>query len=214
MYKENKIYFDRLVQEFALSDVQVKQMHRYVELLEQWSSRTNLVSKNDVTRLVSKHISESLEIARRALLPADGDILDLGSGAGFPGVPLAILSSELRFTLLDSRRIKSLFLQEVVEKCGLANVRVVCERIEDFANDERACFRFVLARAVAALDVLWGWCAPLLEKSGALAALKGGDIDKEVAKLRAAADVNVKVLPFQNNLSENDSKKIVIVSLS
>ncbi len=213
MYKENKKHLALLAREFPLSEQQAAQMRRYVELMEQWSKRTNLVSRNDVTRLVSKHISESLEIERQKLLPAGGDVLDLGSGAGFPGMPLAILRPRQQFTLLDSRRIKSLFLQEVVDECRLANVRVVCDRIESFGA-ERFTFRFVLSRAVAALDVLWRWSAPVLEKDGMLIVLKGGDIEKDVAKLRAMADVNVKVLPFENNLPGNNSRKIIVVSLS
>jgi 16S rRNA (guanine527-N7)-methyltransferase len=213
MKLENKKALREIVQEFSLKDLQSEQFRIFVNLLESWSSRTNLISKNDVSRIVSKHIGESLEVERLSLLRDNLKIMDLGAGAGFPGVPLAILHPNSQFTLIDSRRKKSLFLQEVADECNLKNIHVVCDRVEDFGASLSPQYDLVLARAVAALDVLWRWASPILNQDGALVAIKGGDVREEVSQLLVSADVNVETLSFRGEqLSSFESKKIVVAT--
>ena len=210
---ENKKSLARLSQEFFLSDLQGGQFQCFVELLESWSSRTNLVSKNDVARLASKHISESLEIERLSLLSGKKRILDLGAGAGFPGVPLAIVNPNRLFVLLDSRRKKTLFLQEVADECSLTNIAIVCDRVENYGASFPDQYDVVVSRAVASLDVLWKWSVPILENAGCLIAIKGGDVQDEVSQLLSMDDVKVDVLSFCKNQSPDfETKKIIVAA--
>lgn len=205
--------FDSLGKEFSLDDKKIWQLQQFISLLKSWNTRTNLVSKNDAPRLVSKHVYESLEIERNSLLSSPGRVLDLGAGAGFPGVPLAILHSEKSFTLLDSRRVKSLFLQEVADVCQLTNVKVVNERVENFHPSPSENFNFVLARAVASLDVLWGWSSPILCHGGQLIAVKGGDVQKEIDALSLVKRVHVKMFPFRGQDNPGfEEKRLIVVA--
>lgn len=184
MLPENKSALLTLVKDVHLSPEQEAQTARYVELIERWSERTNLVSRHDLHRLVSRHVRESLWFCNSAFLEGARRILDLGSGAGFPGIPIKIVNPEPEMTLLDSRRMKALFLEEAVTTLGLAGTRVLCQRAESLpALDPPQHFDLVVCRAVARLRDLWDWCAPLLGPTGRLAALKGGDLTTEIDQL-------------------------------
>ena len=183
----------------------------FINLLERWSLRTNLVSQNDRVRIVEKHIADCLEITRHALIPTKGALLDMGSGAGFPGVPLAIFYPDLNVTLLDSKRNKTLFLREVVQQAELQSATVVCERIENMSN---SYFDFITARAVARLPDLWRWSHSLLQKSGLLIAMKGGDLHRELLQLKQDFDVLCHFRPLYQNDDLKLDKKLVLVSHS
>ncbi len=211
MHVENKSALQQLRHQLPLTDDQVRKIQTFVDLLESWNRRINLVSKNDVLRIVSKHIKESLEIDRFSLLDGCKTALDLGSGAGFPGIPLAITHPEIQFTVLDSIRKKTLFLHETVETIGLTNVRVLCDRVE---NQHPSSVRYdvVLSRAVAELDVLWQWSRPLLKVGGRLVAVKGGDLHQEIAHLQNVDSVRVSIHSTEaENRLPADVKKIVVV---
>jgi 16S rRNA (guanine527-N7)-methyltransferase len=211
MLKENESALKTIAANFDLSPRQIEQLSLYVDLLESWSLRTNLISKNDRVKIVSRHILESLEIARHDYIQNSFSVVDLGTGSGLPGIPLAIFYPQVQFTLLDSKRKKILFLQEVVDRLELENVKAVCVRAEDFSL-ENPC-DVLTARAVARLKELWSLGRSFLKLRGVLVALKGGDMENEIAELEYAFDVRVKVVPFQK-LPHQDSpdKKIVVVS--
>jgi len=207
---DEKVLF-ALAKEFSFDEQKIGQFQKFISLLKTWNARTNLVSKNDASRLVSKHVYESLEIERHSLLSKQGRVLDLGTGAGFPGIPLAILNPELLFTLLDSRRIKTLFLQEVADACQLANVKVANTRVEEYQIAPNEQFDFVLARAVASLDVLWNWSSRILSQGGQLISLKGGDVQREIDALTAEHKVHVKTVPFRGQDSPGYEEKCIII---
>lgn len=185
MHPDNKKSLDVLVRELNLSREQYSQMSTFVQLLEEWNNRTNLVSRQDVFRIVSKHVRESIAFSRAGIVLSRGRILDLGSGAGFPGIPLKIVDPSLRLTLIDSRKMKTLFLRQVVERLALVDVDVVCSRVEEYSNLSRSSeFVGVLSRAVAELEKLWCWSENLLKDGGALIAQKGGDVSSEVHQLK------------------------------
>ncbi len=211
MLTENKDDLLHIFRCIQLTPQQKRRFERYIDMLEAWSLRTNLVSSKDKTKIARRHIAESLEIARLDLISNKTRLLDLGSGAGFPGVPLSIFYPTVHTTLLDSKRMRTLFLQEVVDELTLHNVSVLCSRAEDV--DSLFNFDYVTARAVARLPLLWDFCQPLLKNDGLLIALKGGEVEGEVAELTIKYDVKSRVIPVENPIfPDSVDKKIVIAS--
>jgi len=207
MNEKNKNHLNELVQRFEMTDHQRRHFAVYIDLLEQWSARINLVSQGDRNKLVTKHVDESLQLLKDTVFHQPCSVLDLGSGAGFPGLCLSIVMPLSHFTLVDSKRSKFLFLSEVIEKTGLENVRVICERVEHLdENNHGNQYDYITARAVASLDTLWKWSAFLLAPKGALIAIKGGDVETEMAKLKGLFNISTV------NLSLPHGKSIVVVS--
>jgi 16S rRNA (guanine527-N7)-methyltransferase len=168
--------------EIVADEKQREQFWLYLELLEKWSSKQNLVSKNDVPHLVERHFVPSLYLSTCLPKKIKGPIMDLGSGAGFPGVLIKIIRPDIQITLLDSSRKKTLFLQEVCEQLGL-DVDIVCGRCEDYWGEWQEKYQIVIARAVARLKVLLGLATPLLVNGGRLFTIKGLDFEEEVKEI-------------------------------
>ena len=187
---------------------------RYVELFDRWARRTNLVSLRDRERWIERHVVPSLALLRVVPLRAGHTVVDIGTGAGFPGLPLALVRRDCQFYLIESRRWRVLFLEEVVQCLELSNVQVLGTRVEDQGVREllaRRCDRAV-ARAVADLATLWEWAGPLLKENGRLVAYKGrAEASREMARLveRTGESIAVEVrpLPWQE-------KHTVVVILS
>ena len=180
MRPANKNSLLELAKDVNLSTRQVDQMTAYVELLEVWNTRTNLISRQDADRIVSRHVRESLWFCQPRVVKTARSVLDLGSGAGFPGLVMKIYLPALKMTLLDSRRMKAVFLQEAVARLGLQDTEIVCDRAENLARQAPPPeFDLITCRAVSKLEQLWAWAAPLLRTGGELAALKGGQMDAE-----------------------------------
>jgi len=211
MDPQNQKDFNEFVRRWNLSEIQILQFERYIHLIEEWNQKTRLVSKNDTCKIVSKHLNESLLFYRPEHLNFSKPVLDLGSGAGFPGIPLKIYLPFLKLTLVESRRMKSLFLQEVVDAVKLNNVEVIGDRVEKLVCEKKNTFGLIVARAVAELRTLWQWSEPLLAKGGILATLKGGDLEGEVSTVRDMfPDVVVELLKV-NLWSQDDAEKFLVL---
>lgn len=169
--------------DFRLDDYQMQQFGIYLDLILQWNQKAGLISPADEERLIKRHIVESLGVLSTNLLQPSSQILDVGTGGGFPGIPLKIAMPSLHMTLLDSRRMKMLFLQEVLRVLSLENLHIVHERAEKVSAKLAQKFDFVVARAVTDLETLWTWSLPLLKKGGSLIAQKGGDLNAEINQL-------------------------------
>lgn len=163
----------------ALFGDRVDQLHRYAGLLTTVGIERGLVGPRETDRIWDRHLLNSAAMA--PLLPTSGSVLDVGSGAGLPGVPLALARPDLAVVLLEPLLRRATFLQEVVDELGLANVRVRRARAEEVAGDERA--DAVVSRAVAPLPKLLSWCLPLTRPGGAVLAMKG---DRGADELAAA----------------------------
>ena len=159
---------------------------RYWELLQQWNQRKNLISRRDIDYVVDYHFAESLAVFAAFSVPEKGKMLDVGSGGGFPGIPIAILRPGLEIFLNESKRMKALFLKEAAEKLDLINAQVVMDRCENLKEDEvfRGKFDFVVTRAVGKLAEVFEWVSPLLKKGGLFIAWKGGDVTREIEDLK------------------------------
>ena len=166
-----------------LTPLQKERFDALEPLYREWNSRINVISRKDIDNLYSHHVLHSLSIAEYLKVKgleesfSTADILDLGTGGGFPGIPLAILYENARFTLCDSVGKKTIVASAVAESLGLQNVKVVNARAESLG--ER--FDYVVSRAVASLPELYGWVKGRFSER--LLCLKGGDIAEEVATL-------------------------------
>jgi 16S rRNA (guanine527-N7)-methyltransferase len=167
--------------------VQLQQLRALDELYNDWNSKINVISRKDLDGLYEKHVLHSLAIAAAFELPAGASVVDLGTGGGFPGIPLAIFFPEVQFLLIDSIGKKIKVVNAVAEALELKNVSTRHSRIEDVRDKK---FDYVVSRAVAPLKDLWKWSKPLLKKQApnssnqqpGLICLKGGDLAAEISE--------------------------------
>jgi 16S rRNA (guanine527-N7)-methyltransferase len=154
----------------------------YLSELKEWNKKINLTSLKEDEAIVTSHFIDSLSII--PYLPSSATVLDLGSGAGFPGVPLKIAAPALTITLLEATRKKANFLRHIIRILGLSNIAVVEFRAEKFSEEAAANpgFDFVLARAFAPLKTLIRLGYPLVRQGGYLVAMKGEKADEELNK--------------------------------
>ena len=165
-----------------LTKHQESQLKQLFDLYQSKNQQVNVISRKDIDQLYLHHVLHSLSIAKKFNFPDGCRILDLGTGGGFPGIPLAIYFPTCHFTLIDGTRKKIRVVNEVIEELELPNVKAIAVR----AEEHRGNYDFVVSRAVAKLPVLWNWSRPLLKSkdpSSGLIALKGGDIQQEIKDL-------------------------------
>jgi 16S rRNA (guanine527-N7)-methyltransferase len=165
---------------------QIDQFTQLEALYKEWNEKINVISRKDIDALYEKHILHSLAIAALCNFHDGSQVIDIGTGGGFPGIPLAIFFPEVEFLLSDSIGKKIKVVQEVSAAIGLKNVTAVHSRVE---NIEGRAFDFAVSRAVAPLADLWGWIKPVIKKgrnsdefANGLICLKGGDLSKEIAE--------------------------------
>ncbi len=163
---------------------QLEQFQKLGPLYQEWNSKINVISRKDIDGLYEKHVLHSLSIAAAFDFTPGTEIADLGTGGGFPGIPLAIFFPEVNFLLVDSIAKKLKVVEEVANTIDLKNVTTRHTRVEEIKNRK---FDFVVSRAVAPLGELWKWSRPLLkirqpEKTvqPGLICLKGGDLAEEI----------------------------------
>lgn len=166
----------------------------YRETLLLWNSRMNLVSLQSDLDLPVRHFADSLTLLPR--LPAGpGSLLDIGSGAGFPALPVRILRPDLRVTLLEASRKKCSFLKELTRRLGLQDVTVLNARLEELLKQPaRPSFDIITSRATLKLPELIEKGLPLLKNGGFLAAMKGPGLDEEIAALESLKSVDFRVV--------------------
>ena len=165
------------------TETQLKQFEALDALYKDWNSKINVISRKDIGSLYEKHVLHSLSIAAVINFDAGTNIIDIGTGGGFPGIPLAIYFPEVQFHLVDSIAKKLKVVEGVANTIGLKNVTIQHMRAEEIKNRK---FDFVVSRAVAPLKDLWKWSKPLLKKGNTrefhngLICLKGGDLAQEI----------------------------------
>jgi 16S rRNA (guanine527-N7)-methyltransferase len=185
----------------ALSPLQLDRLTAYTELLLHWRRYINLTGLRQAEDIIDVLIGESLDFLQRDLLPDATRVLDLGTGAGVPGVPLAICAPELRFTLLDRSQKKITFLQHILPRLQLHNCQAVCNTAEDFTRQLSISQRYdvVVARGVGRVSHLLRLAAPLLRPGGQLLLRKlqsTPELQDAAALLASAVWAGVKILPL------------------
>ena len=180
-----------------LSEEQIGQFTRLGPLYEEWNAKINVISRKDIENLYERHVLHSLAIGRVIGFKDGARVLDLGTGGGFPGIPLAILFPKVRFTLVDGTGKKIQVVRAVSEALGLENVEAIHGRAEDL----KVNFDFVLSRGVASLAQLLAWSRKLIRRKhqhtlpNGILALKGGDIRKEIKELGKGEYAEVFPIP-------------------
>ena len=174
-----------------LTAEQIGQFSVYHEMLLDWNTRMNLTALTAPEDVAVKHIIDSLTAYDAALFDGERTLIDVGTGAGLPGIPLAVYAPHLTVTLLDSLNKRVRFLTEVTAAMGLPNVRCIHARAEEAARtaEHRAAYDIVVSRAVARLPVLLEYTLPFVRVGGTLLALKGRAYAEEQKEARRAAEV-------------------------
>ena len=185
----NTLLFDETKKNgMELSDKQIAQFNLYYELLTAKNKVMNLTAITEYNDVVKKHFIDSMMISRVLDMKKINSLCDVGTGAGFPGIPLKIVYPHLHLTLVDSVGKRVNFLYEVVEKLGLEDVEAIHSRTEDLAHNlkYREKYDLVTARAVASMNVLSEYCIPYAKISGYFAAYKSGNIEEEIENAKNA----------------------------
>ena len=164
-----------------ISENQIELFDRYYELLIYWNNKFNLTSITNKEDVLVKHFADSVALLKYVDI-SESTLLDVGSGAGFPGIPLRIMCDSCKVILLDSLNKRIGFLNEVIKDLGLSGISAVHGRAEDLARDlsYRERFDFVTSRAVANLSILSEYCLPFVRIGGHFISYKSGDVDIEM----------------------------------
>ncbi len=176
-----------------LTENQISQFQALENLYKDWNIKINVVSRKDIDELYLRHVLHSLGIAKVLQFKSGSKILDVGTGGGFPGIPLAILFPECEFTLVDSIGKKIKVVNEVVEGLGLTNVKTYHSRVEDISGS----FDFIVSRAVAAMPTFVHWVRGKIAKQqnhdlkNGILYLKGGDLTEELQGYKSVVIYNL-----------------------
>jgi 16S rRNA (guanine527-N7)-methyltransferase len=193
-----------------LTEKQIEQFTKLDEWYKEWNEKINVISRKDMDSLYEKHILHSLGIAKVMAFSDRTKVLDIGTGGGFPGIPLAILFPEVHFTLVDSIGKKITVVKEVSEGIGLKNITAIHSRAEDIKGQ----FHFVVSRAVTQMPIFLRWLRGKFNKEqfnpkhNGVLYLKGGDLAEELAGLKSEI-FNLKDY-FEGEFFE--TKKVVYLS--
>ncbi len=193
-----------------LTALQIEQFTKLESLYKEWNAQINVISRKDMDSLYEKHVLHSLGIAKVMAFAPNTKVLDVGTGGGFPGIPLAILFPEAHFTLVDSIGKKILVVNEVASALGLTNVRGLHQRAESLKEK----FHFVVSRAVTRMPEFLVWLKGKFEKEqlntkhNGVLYLKGGELGEELAGLRC------EIISLNKLFEEEffDTKKVVYLS--
>lgn len=195
-----------------LTEEQIEQFMQLESLYQDWNLKINVVSRKDIDELYMRHVLHSLGIAKIQQFASESQVLDVGTGGGFPGIPLAILFPETQFTLVDSIGKKIKVVEEVVQGLGITNVTAINSRVEEIKGQ----FDFIVSRAVAAMPTFTHWVkgkikkVSIHERRNGILYLKGGDLTEELKDYR-----NAQIFVLTDYFKEDffDTKKVVYLPL-
>lgn len=206
-------FMEEIIKQFPnLTDNQIQQFQKLEALYQDWNAKINVISRKDIDELYTKHVLHSLAIAKIQPFEPGTYILDVGTGGGFPGIPLAIMFPETRFYLIDVIAKKIKVVQAVAEGLGLKNVKAEQMRAENVKSD----FDFIVSRAVTNMPDFYIWVKDKIKKQqkhelkNGILYLKGGDLTEELASFPKATEYNISDF-FKDEFFE--TKKVVHLPL-
>ena len=198
-----------------LTEIQYEQFIKYMRLVQEWNEKINLTAITEDEEFVKKHFIDCIKAFKSEAIRNAKTIIDIGTGAGFPGMPIAILNPNANVTLLDSLNKRINFLNIVVRELGLKNVTTIHSRAEDGARNPelREKFDVATSRAVANMAVLSEFCMPYVKKNGYFVALKGPSIDEELengnnaikilgGELKDIIEISIEETDLKHNIVE------------
>lgn len=195
-----------------LTDTQISQFEQIAEVYKDWNQKINVVSRKDIDDIYLRHVLHSLGIAKIQSFKSGAKILDVGTGGGFPGIPLAILFPDTQFTLVDSIGKKIKVVEEVTDALGLQNVTALNDRVEQISGE----FDFIVSRAVAVMPSFVHWVKGKIAKTSAhdrkngILYLKGGDLSEELSPYRTVEVFDLARV-FEDDFFE--TKKVVYLPM-
>lgn len=195
----------------TISDEQIKKFYEYMNLLLEWNEKINLTAITEPKEVIMKHFIDSITVEKYI---NNGDLVaDIGTGAGFPGIPLNIIKNNTNYVLVDSLNKRINFLNEVINDLNLKNIKTVHSRVEDFAKNNREKFDVATSRAVAALNILLEYLLPLVKVGGICVCMKGSNIEEEVSNAKKALEVlGGKIEKIEEIvLPDSDVKRNIII---
>ena len=192
----------------------MKKLNMYGNLLLEWNQKINLTAITEPTEVLYKHFYDCILFFKNIEVQKNASLIDVGTGAGFPGMVLKIVRPDLKVTLLDSLNKRIIFLKDVIEKLELKNIEAIHSRAEDGGRNKnyREKYDIACARAVANLPILLEYCTPYVKVGGSFVSMKGPSVSDEVA----LCDNAIKVLGLEKpkiiceNLRENESRAFAI----
>ena len=203
-----------------LTEVQYEQFIKYMRLLQEWNEKINLTAITEDEEVIKKHFIDCIKAFKSDAIKNARNIIDVGTGAGFPGLPIAIMNQNVEVTLLDSLNKRINYLNIVVRELGLKNVTTIHSRAEDGARKQelREKFDVATSRAVANMAVLSEFCMPYVRKGGYFVALKWTSIDEELknagnaiktlgGELKGIIEVSIEETDLKHNIVEVEKIK-------
>jgi len=172
-----------------LSDLQLKQFYDYMNILLEWNKFMNLTGITEPEEVITKHFIDSLTVLDK--IDKNASIIDVGTGAGFPGIPIKIAFPEAKVVLLDSLNKRIKFLNEVIEKLGLKNIETIHGRAEEYGRNKnhREKYDIAIARAVAPLNILLEYLMPFVKTEGKCLCMKGSSSEEEIKNSKNAVKI-------------------------
>ena len=194
-----------------INDKQNKQFYDYMNILVEWNEKINLTAITDPQEIIQKHFIDSLTIQKYI---KDGNkVVDVGTGAGFPGIPLNIMNNKAEYTLVDSLNKRINFLNEVMKALNLENIKAIHSRVEDFGKENKEQFDIATSRAVAPLNVLLEYLLPLVKIGGICICMKGVNIEQEIEESKKCLNIlGGKIEKIEElELPQSDIKRNIII---
>lgn len=180
----------------SLSEKEAEALTLHAEMLVLWNARVNLTAITEPEEVLGKHLLDCLSIL--PFLPKSGTVLDMGTGGGFPGIPIAVMRPDLEVTMVDSSGKKIAFVRDLIRKLGLGNARAQSLRVEDLPrfSEKNASFDCIVSRAFSSLEQFSAWSFPLLAPSGKILAMKGPEGAREAEELFPNESFLIPILHF------------------